>query len=445
MQKMLLDIEQGDDYDEYDTDEDKTRKGKYQFRFVGLALTNKLVVIVFPKYMATAPSPLQLRSLLRVIRLRSGSFTTFDRYSLDGLVGDKRISLILEILESYFEYGEYSNYVDEIEIDGSGDISWPSTISSFNPYLIDEQPVYLNLKTRKTERNDADLITRVHKAVIADSYRELSECELLEVFEIDVIDVSNEPIAEIGDVDYLLAALHSERSKQFLTWKQHVIDLLITYLEDSLSTHLNAEIQCLGTTSFHVDWEKACKKCFGDMLDKKIGDLGINLSKPWKAISNTRLIDIIPSPEWHVVDMDGNEVGCTDAQTFLPDLVSINPRTSAFNILDAKYYTPVLKAGKRPSGQPGVESVAKQFLYQEAYSEFVISNGFHNVVNAFFVPTEEQTPHLLGTVKIPGVLDDRSSPFSNVVEMWGIPADTLFNNYLGNMRQPLPWENTDNS
>lgn len=427
-----------DDFDEFDTDGDRLKAGKYQFRFVGLALTDKLVVVVYPKYMSKEPSSLQLRMLLRVIRKRSGSYTLFDQYSQEGLIGDKRISLILELLESYFEYGEYSNYVEQLEDNGFGGISWERTISSFTPYLSNGQPVYFDFKTRKTRRNETDLITRIHHAVLSDCFKELRECNLLEVFEVDDTDISHEELDELGDIEPLIGLLQSERSRQFMTWKLHVLNLLIIYLEGALLNYQNSRIQCLGTTSFHVDWEKACKTCFGDMLNRKISDIGIELNGPWKALNRTRLIDVIPTPEWHVVNMDGQDISCSDPRTFIPDLVTVQPDERAFYILDAKYYVPILRAGKKLVGQPGVESVAKQFLYQEAYSKFVIDNKFSKVVNAFFVPTCEQNARLIGTVTIPGVLDSGCGPFSSIVEMWAIPADLLFSKYLSGERMSLP-------
>lgn len=437
-EKNVVRYRTGDDFDEFDTDEDRAKAGKYQFRFVGLALTDRLVVVVYPKYMQEEPSSLQLRMLLRVIRKRSGSFTLFDQYSQDGLIGDKKISLILELLESYFEYGEYSNYVEQLEDNGFGGISWERTISSFTPYLSNGQPVYLDFKTRKTRRNETDLITRIHRTVLSNCFEELRMCSLLEVFEIDDTDISSEELDELGDSESLIGLLQSERSKQFVTWKLHVLDLLIAYLEGALLSHQSSKIQCLGTTSFHVDWEKACKACFGDMLNRKISDIGIELNGPWRALSKIKLIDVIPSPEWHVIDMDGRDIPCLDPQTFIPDLVTIQTDERVFCILDAKYYVPILRAGKKPVGQPGVESVAKQFMYQEAYSKFVVDNNFSKVVNAFFVPTSEQDVRLIGTVAIPGVFDNANGPFSNMVEMWAIPADLLFGKYLSGGKMPLP-------
>ena len=274
--------------------------------------------------------------------------------------------------------------------------------------------------------------------MLSDCFKELRECNLLEVFEVDDTDIFHEELDELGDIEPLIGLLQSERSRQFMTWKLHVLNLLIIYLEGALLNYQNSRIQCLGTTSFHVDWEKACKTCFGDMLNRKISDIGIELNGSWKALNRTRLIDVIPTPEWHVVNMDGQDISCSDPRTFIPDLVTVQPDERAFYILDAKYYVPILRAGKKLVGQPGVESVAKQFLYQEAYSKFVIDNKFSKVVNAFFVPTCEQNARLIGTVTIPGVLDSGCGPFSSIVEMWAIPADLLFSKYLSGERMSLP-------
>lgn len=43
----------------------------------------------------------------------------------------------------------------------------------------------------------------------------------------------------------------------------------------------------------------------------------------------------------------------------VPDLITIFE--NRFYIFDAKYYTPKLKYGQTPKGQPGIESVTKQY------------------------------------------------------------------------------------
>ena len=78
-----------------------------------------------------------------------------------------------------------------------------------------------------------------------------------------------------------------------------------------------------------------------------------------------------------------NESKKTD--TLNLDLVTLYGDT--FVILDAtKYYNLDLKDDNLV-GQPGLESITKQYLYELAYKKFIKDNEFNNVVNAFLFPS----------------------------------------------------------
>ena len=42
----------------------------------------------------------------------------------------------------------------------------------------------------------------------------------------------------------------------------------------------------------------------------------------------------------------------------------------------------------QPKGQPGIESITKQYLYQLAYQKFIRDHEFSMVQNCFLLPTE---------------------------------------------------------
>ena len=86
----------------------------------------------------------------------------------------------------------------------------------------------------------------------------------------------------------------------------------------------------------------------------------------------------------------------------IPDLVSIwkSVRGHAFVLFDAKYYIARLEADKMPKGQPGIESVTKQYLYQLAFREFINDHGFSSVSNCFLMPTEEEEVVDKGEVRL---------------------------------------------
>lgn len=78
--------------------------------------------------------------------------------------------------------------------------------------------------------------------------------------------------------------------------------------------------------------------------------------------------------------------------TLRPGIITIKKigQEYQFIIFDAKYYVPILKSGVAPKGQPGIESITKQYLYQLAYKSFIEDHGFTDVKNCFLMPTENQ-------------------------------------------------------
>ena len=60
-----------------------------------------------------------------------------------------------------------------------------------------------------------------------------------------------------------------------------------------------------------------------------------------------------------------------------------------FTIYDAKYYVPVLKSGIQPEGQPGIESVVKQYMYRLAFQKFIEDHDIQSVENYFLCPAED--------------------------------------------------------
>ena len=50
-----------------------------------------------------------------------------------------------------------------------------------------------------------------------------------------------------------------------------------------------------------------------------------------------------------------------------------------------------MEENKALRGQPGIESITKQYLYQLAYQQFINDHRFDVVKNCFLMPTEQDT------------------------------------------------------
>ena len=405
----------------------------YQFNWVGLALVEDWIFVCYPKYLRAdgitdKDIERRMRLILRVFRRQAGA-SRISQMTEEGLRSSDRLPVMLRLLDLFDEYGEYSNYELTYEVNGSGVIDWNRTVNGHLPFLSNGRPVYTELETRKTRRNEADFIMRLHRAVLTECSRLLTESGVGEMLGLSEIWLSDEEIEDLGDAEVLAWHIGRERGVQFVTWKQDVLDAMALYLLDRKTSVRFEEVQSLGTSSFYHVWETACKVAFGDLLGKRLRQLPIALADGWCDKRDQTLLGIIPRPKWER-SCDGGYVACGDVDTLIPDTVSFfdGADGKAFCIYDAKYYVP--SGTGKMKGQPGVESVTKQFLYQRAYRDFVVDHGFSSVVNAFLVPGDVDAPQKMARVSFPGVLAKEEAPFSDHVDMWMLPAEGVYEAYL---------------
>ena len=400
---------------------------RYQFRYVGIVIVGRIVIVCYPKYIRRngGPTEPELRQMIRVLRRLDG-YGELPRPQSRSSWSD-RLSVIVRLLELYDEHGVYSNFEETRELNGNGVIDWGRTVDTIIPVLTDGRPVYLNYWTRKTRRDDSDIVTRLHRAILTECSRFLTRCGISALLGFGDVELTDETPEDFGDSESLDWRLERERASQFVTWKQEAIDLMRLYLgEGGIAAEIDRML-CMGTTAYYHAWELACKVAFGDLLDKKLGSLPIELAGEWREKAGETLLQIIPRPLWE----RPCGVSCGDADTLIPDTVTFargDDGSRLFCIYDAKYYVPS-ESGKM-TGQPGVESVTKQLLYQSAYRGFVLDNGFDRVVNAFLVPSEGDEPRLLATVSFPGVIAEEIAPFGNYIRMIALPASMIFNAFV---------------
>lgn len=403
-----------------------TKQQRYQFRYVGIVLVGATAFVCFPKYIRSdEPSLEELRLMLRVVRRLDG-FGELPQATPEEN-STNRLAMIVRLIELYEERGVYDNYEDSRELNGNGVIDWSRTVDTIVPVLSDGRPVYLDYWTRKTRRDESDLVTRLHRAILTECSRFLSRSGIAGLLGLSEIELTDETPNDLGDTDALSWRLERERASQFVTWKQEAIDLMRLYLSEGGIDAEADRVLCMGTTAYYHAWELACKVAFDDLLDKKLESLPIELAGEWRGNADKTLLQIIPRPLWE----RPSGVACGDVDTLIPDTVTFargSEGSRLFCIYDAKYYVP--SENGRMTGQPGVESVAKQFLYQSAYRNFVLDHGFDNVASAFLVPSEEHEPQLLATVSFPGVVAAVASPFSNCIGMVALPASKTFELYL---------------
>ena len=98
---------------------------------------------------------------------------------------------------------------------------------------------------------------------------------------------------------------------------------------------------------------------------------------------NKRIKDYLENPLWSV---DGKEVDYKG--DLIPDIVTVrnhNSRTAMY-ILDGKYYLLRINKENQLSGNPGVQDVVKQFVYNSALQGFVDNFHIEETANVFLIP-----------------------------------------------------------
>lgn len=146
-----------------------------------------------------------------------------------------------------------------------------------------------------------------------------------------------------------------------------------------------------GTNSFNLVWEKVCAEVMDNQLQKPIGGLRlpVPLAEQYRDMRHKKLVDLIDKPQWSGSSPSGEPFKKQAEDTLIPDIVSIVnvDGNYQFIIFDAKYYNIQLEYNKKLRGQPGIESITKQYLYQLAYHPFVEAHQIDTVRNCFLMPT----------------------------------------------------------
>lgn len=357
----------------------------YVFTFVGVIVIGGRVLKCYPKYLLRADEPKEeLRQVLKVLE-KYNSREQILRMLNDGSESQSfnLLAVLLFLLQDYYENGTYNNTENIVESNGSGEILWDRTINETFTLLFHERPYYIDLRTRKRINDNHDYFKRLHECILTKASRNLQSAELLDLFEITEVDLTDEELDDFGEKEFILYQLEKELNTQFNTRKQLVLKTMYAYIAQSSNLY---DMDCLslyGTNSFHLVWEAVCADILDNKLETRLGLLQLPLPLQPQYSRSLKLIDLIEKPYW-------TATGNTAKDSLVPDLITIGRvgQEYQFLIFDAKYYNTRLDSGAVPKGQPGIESVTKQYLYQMAYQQFVIDQGFSAVRNCFLMPTE---------------------------------------------------------
>lgn len=398
----------------------------YVYTFVGVIVVAGCVLKCYPKYLLHADQPKEeLRQVLKVLE-KYNTKEQIVRMFNDSSESNafNLLAVLLFLLQDYFENGVYNNTEDIIESNGAGEILWDKTINETFTMLSNNRPYYTDLQTKKRVTDDFDYFRRLHECILTKASEELKDAELLDLFEMTGVDLTDEVLDDFGEEEYILYRIEKELNTQFNTRKQLLLKTIYAYIAHNGSLSDTDCLSLFGTNSFNLVWEGICADIMDNQLDVRLGALKLPIPLKPEYDRKQKLIDLIEKPLWSVT-------GKTASDTLIPDLVSITG--NKFIIFDAKYYNAVLEPGQAPKAQPGIESITKQYLYQLAYQKFITGHAFEGVENCFLMPTEGKNIIHKGEASMQML----SALGLQNIKVRFLPAEKVFEHYLSGRKMEI--------
>ena len=299
------------------------------------------------------------------------------------------IHAYLFVINDFLNHGYYRPKEQIYKRAPSGKISWSRTIKQVRPQIANENAVYLEFITHRTNHNEAELITLIHKFCVYESF-----CKLGFLFSSFV--PAKPPIAFNKNffTSILQAKIaHTFNESELLLFK-NMLDIIL-YLDSSA----DKENFIFGTNNFHHIWEQLVDSVYGEKDKEKF----------------------YPKVYWHLNGSKADfSFGNSEKRNSLrPDTIMIQnrgkPEQKIF-VLDSKYYQ--YGATKNPNHLPDSASVVKQLAYAEYIDNteirsklpedvrFFIKSG--NIYNAFIMPADNESPENIGYVSAEYVLPQDS-------------------------------------
>ncbi len=368
----------------------------YQFTYVGIILLDDVLILCYPKYIDLDENCKdqifdKFKTIIKVLQKYNQKEQLVQLYN--GEEESKqfnKLAISLHILMDYFENGLYSNQTEIIELNGEGEILWDKTINETFAYIKKNTPYYLNVYTQDNTENDFDYIRRLHAAIVSQASRDLNKEKLLELFSLSPAELTEESLDDFGDTDYIKYRLEQELKNQFVTKKQSLLKTLYTYISETKSNQYDSSFSLYGTNSFNLVWENACATLFDDAIKShckvsdfsKAGLLALDASNI--DYKNRSISDFIEKPEWII---DGKSLSYKG--DLIPDIVSLQKTgegNTGLYILDGKYYI-LQTEGKNLIGNPGIQDVVKQYIYNASLRNFINTFKIAEVANVFLIPS----------------------------------------------------------
>lgn len=434
----------------------------YKFRFVGIVIYHNLIIYSYPKYLLDYETISQkqiyrdeLKEVIKVIQKYSTKLkrktveSTINFFADIGDSADNVLPIMFFLIDDYLQHGEYEKTEKNYVINGEGEIDWQKSIDETYPILSQGKPYYVELYTRQNIDDESDYIRRLHKCVITQCSKELSQASLVDFFDFPYIEISEDEIESFGSNTYIVERLERELTETFDDRKIFVLKALIAYFKCSTVSLLNdRSIQLVGTRNFNLVWEDVCGTVFDSQKDLSVDKVFADIEtkkeqlKEYNIEKKPLLTKLIKAPVWQKENK--KEVVATKSE-IKPDALKFEPKddTYIFYILDAKYYCPKW-TDDEISNEPGAEDIIKQYMYCVAYIEFLKAYKIRETKNYFLMPRATNTDCYKGDAWIEFIKNLNLYETLNLgkIKIRFLDPHTMYENYLNN-REPMSLEYLD--
>lgn len=391
-----------------DMDEIITEDDRYlTFTFVGILMLNDVVIRCYPKYLKkVTPSDLSTHfnlvlSVIRKYEKNREQNIHMGATNLNSVKTLSLLSIVLEIIEQYKRTGFYQVQETIEEINGTGEIDWEKTVHETQTLISNGRPFYPYIYTKQNIWNDMNFFYCLHRCIVGECFEIIEKAGLTTFLGIQGFYRTDIHRNLLGSDDFLLRRIECELTCQFVTSKRQILQLMQLYLLRQ-GKQYQSKLYFYGTNSMNLVWETACGAVLKNQLklkftNKNFPELSSVKLKRFHANDKT-LLQMIDRPEWIANGLSSG----IKKDTIIPDCIRIrNDQNNqlTFCIYDAKYYNIVFNS-KAVTGQPGIESVTKQYLYHMAYRKLLDYFEISKVQNIFLFPSDSQS-RWLGHVTLP--------------------------------------------
>lgn len=403
----------------------KFNGNQFKFEFVGVIVIGDNVLCCYPKYIKNENYDYNhFKQVLNVLKkfnkMNNNLFYQNEELSDSSL---SLLSLMLFFIEDYYENDVYRKDREIFKVNGNGEIDWNRTINYTYPIIQNGKPYYTELQTRNKLNDLTNYFRLLHECIITECSQYLESKNLLELFNLNTVNLSEKSLHDFGDDNFIKEKLEKELSVEFNTHNRIILNAMISYIDKVNSTR-NKILTLYGTNKYWVVWEKMCSKILKNNLEDTAGYLfGNNLND--KNIKEKQLKNIVDFPK---MCLDGKNKNLSKLE---PDLIIITEKNELY-ILDAKYR---MLNSNTLDDHLKLYDVNKQFLYQLAYSKLICSENIKIIKNALLFPTDSDN------VKNRGVINYQM--FEDIslrrVQLIDLPASKVNKYFLDEEPQSLEW------